>query len=139
MTLKIQEMNILQYEELYALWQITSKRALSKADERQEIAKYLERNKGMSQVALYNGKIVGTVLAGHDGRRGYIHHMAVLPEYRRHGIANKMAEKAIEKLKKEGIDKIHIFTYKDNNQGQAFWNSQAFKQRDDLYVFSFEP
>ena len=86
MSVQIKEMVIDDYDEIFAMWQITTKRALSEADQREEIARYLNRNRGMSQIAVVNGKIVGTVLAGHDGRRGFIHHMAVLPEYRRKGI-----------------------------------------------------
>lgn len=137
MTAEIKEMTIDRYDEIYAMWQITSKRAISKADQREEIERYLIRNKGLSQIAEKDGKIVGTVLAGHDGRRGFIHHMAVLPEYRRHGIARDMAQRAIERLTKEGIDKTHIFTYRDNEQGQAFWRSMGFTRRDDLFVYSF--
>lgn len=134
---EIFEMTISHYDEIYALWQITSKRAMSKADSRDEIEKYLLRNKGLSQVAFIDGKIVGTVLAGHDGRRGYIHHMAVLPQYRRHGIAKQLATKALNMIQKEGIDKTHIFTYKDNLQGQSFWESLNFERRDDLFIYSF--
>ena len=93
MSVQIKDMTIECYDEIFAMWQITSKRALSKADEREEIARYLKRNSGLSQIAVVDGKIVGTVLAGHDGRRGFIHHMAVMPEYRRKGIAKAMAEK----------------------------------------------
>lgn len=138
MTAIIREMTIDDYDQVFAMWQITSKRALSSADEREEINRYLNRNKGLSQVAVMDGKIVGTVLAGHDGRRGFIHHMAVLPDYRRHGIAKAMAEKAIENLAREGICKTHIFTYKDNAQGQAFWKSVDFKKREDIFVYSYE-
>ena len=73
----IREMTIDDYDEVYEMWQITTKRALSKADERDQMERYLKHNAGMSQVAVVDGKIVGTVLAGHDGRRGFIHHMAV--------------------------------------------------------------
>ena len=97
------------YDEVYAMWQTTSKRALSNADSREQIERYLDRNAGMSQVAVADGKIVGTVLAGHDGRRGFIHHMAVMPQYRRKGIGHSLANTAIEKIKAEGIDKTHIF------------------------------
>ena len=68
----IRPMKIEDYDEIFAMWQITTKRALSKADERSQIERYLIRNEGMSQVAVVDGKIVGTVLAGHDGRRGFI-------------------------------------------------------------------
>ncbi len=130
-------MTIDDYDEIFAMWQITTKRALSNADERSQIERYLNRNKGMSQVAVINGKIVGTVLAGHDGRRGFIHHMAVLPEYRRRHIGHKLAEKAIACIAADGIDKTHIFCYQNNETGQNFWSDFGFEKRDDVFVFSF--
>lgn len=126
------------YDEVYAMWQTTSKRALSNADSREQIERYLDRNAGMSQVAVADGKIVGTVLAGHDGRRGFIHHMAVMPQYRRKGIGHSLANTAIEKIKAEGIDKTHIFCYQNNETGQNFWKDFGFKKRDDVFVYSFD-
>ena len=134
----IREMTIEDYDEVYAMWQTTSKRALSKADERGQMERYLQHNKGMSQVAVINGKIVGTVLAGHDGRRGFIHHMAVLPEYRRKRIGHTLAEKAIEMIKSQGIDKTHIFCYQNNETGQSFWRDFGFNKREDVFVYSFD-
>lgn len=138
MTVQIKDMSIDHYNEIFAMWQITSKRALSKADSREEIERYLNRNKGLSQIAVVDGKIVGTVLVGHDGRRGFIHHMAVMPEYRRQGIAKAMAEKAVEKLAKEGIIKTHIFIYCDNSAGKSFWGNMGFEKRNDIFVYSYE-
>ena len=126
------------YDEVYAMWQTTSKRALSNADSREQIERYLDRNAGMIQVAVADGKIVGTVLAGHDGRRGFIHHMAVMPQYRRKGIGHSLANTAIEKIKAEGIDKTHIFCYQNNETGQNFWKDFGFKKRDDVFVYSFD-
>ncbi|HCB95319.1 MAG TPA: GNAT family N-acetyltransferase [Ruminococcus sp.] len=126
------------YDEVYAMWQTTSKRALSNTDSREQIERYLDRNAGMSQVAVADGKIVGTVLAGHDGRRGFIHHMAVMPQYRRKGIGHSLANTAIEKIKAEGIDKTHIFCYQNNETGQNFWKDFGFKKRDDVFVYSFD-
>lgn len=134
----IREMKISDYDEIYQLWQVTSKRALSKADEKSQMERYLKHNAGMSQVAVIDNKIVGTVLAGHDGRRGFIHHMAVMPEYRRMGIGHTLAQKAIERIHAEGIDKTHIFCYKNNETGQSFWKDFGFSKRDDVYVYSFE-
>ena len=134
----IREMTIDDYEEVFALWQITSKRALSKADEKAKIESYLTRSEGMSKVAVIDGKIVGTVLASHDGRRGFIHHMAVMPQYRRKHIGHSLANKAIEKITAEGIDKTHIFCYQNNETGQDFWSDFGFKKRDDVFVYSFE-
>lgn len=130
-------MTIEDYDEVYAMWQITTKRALSKADERPQLARYLARNEGLSQVAVIDGKIVGTVLAGHDGRRGFIHHMAVLPDYRRRHIGHALAETAIAKITAEGIDKTHIFCYQNNETGQNFWRDFGFQKRDDVFVYSY--
>lgn len=135
--MQIRPMTIQDYDEVFAMWQITTKRALSKADERSQIERYLLRNEGMSQVAVVDGKIVGTVLAGHDGRRGFIHHMAVLPDYRRRHIGHRLAEKAIEMISRDGIDKTHIFCYQNNETGQNFWKDFGFEKRDDVFVFSY--
>ena len=129
-------MTISDYDEVFAMWQITTKRALSNADSRENIAFYLDRNPGMSQVAVADGKIIGTVLCGHDGRRGFIHHMAVMPECRRHQIGMRLAKRAVESLHDAGIAKTHIFCYTDNIQGQSFWKAMGWERRDDVYVFS---
>ena len=134
----IRPMTIDDYDEVFEMWQTTSRRALSAADERDQMERYLRRNEGMSQVAVVDGKIVGTVLAGHDGRRGFIHHMAVLPEYRRRRIGHSLAEKAIEKIRAEGIDKTHIFSYQNNEIGQNFWRDFGFEKRDDVFVYSYD-
>lgn len=134
----IREMKIEDYEEVYKMWQITTKRALSKADEKPQMERYLKHNSGMSQVAVIDGKIVGTVLAGHDGRRGFIHHMAVAPEYRRRRIGHALAEKAIKKIGEQGIDKTHIFCYQNNETGQSFWRDFGFEKREDVFVYSFD-
>ena len=134
----IREMTIADYEEIFEMWQTTTKRALSEADEKSHIERYLNRNKGLSQVAVVDGKIVGTVLAGHDGRQGFIHHMAVMPEYRRHHIGQKLAKTAVEKIKAEGIAEVYIFSFRDNSVGQSFWKNLGFEKRDDVFVFSFD-
>lgn len=134
--MEIRSMTINDYDEIFSLWKITSRRALSNADSRDNIERYLKRNPDMSKVAIENGKIIGTVLAGHDGRRGFIHHMAVLPEYRRKHIGHKLAIEAIKSISSDGIEKTHIFCYQDNITGQDFWKSLGFKKRGDLFVFS---
>ena len=123
----IREMTIDDYDEVYEMWQITTKRALSKADEKDQMERYLK----------HNGKIVGTVLAGHDGRRGFIHHMAVLPEFRRKKIGHALAQTAIQKIREQGIDKTHIFCYQNNETGQSFWRDFGFEKREDVFVYSF--
>ncbi len=135
--MEIRAMTIADYDKVNELWQVTTKRALSNADSRENIEAYLKRNEGMSQVAVDDGKIVGTVLAGHDGRRGFIYHMAVHPDYRRHHIGKKLAMKAIKKIAEDNIDKTNIYCYKDNLTGQSFWASNGFQKREDIFFFSF--
>ena len=87
---------------------------------------------------IVDGKIIATVLAGHDGRRGFIHHMAVSPDYRRQGIGSSLAKEADKRIKKSGIAKTHIFCYKNNDLGQNFWKAMGFTKREDIDVFSFD-
>lgn len=134
----IREMTIDDYDQVYSLWLVTTKRALSQADSRENIEKYLIHNKGMSLVGIKDGKIIATVLAGHDGRRGFIHHMAVSPDYRRQGIGRSLAKEADNRIKSAGIAKTHIFCYKNNELGQPFWKAMGFKKRDDIDVFSYD-
>ena len=128
----IRPMTIEDYDEVYAMWQITSKRALSSADSRENIERYLGRNQGMSMVAVCDGRIVGTVLAGHDGRTGFIHHTAVHPDYRRKHIGKALVQKATEKIAQSGINKTQIYCYKDNVTGQSFWRSMGFNRTDNV-------
>jgi ribosomal protein S18 acetylase RimI-like enzyme len=101
-------------------------------DSRDGIGKYLMRNPTTSFVALAKGKIVGVIMAGHDGRRGYIHHTAVLPEYRGQGIAQNLVEHAMDALDKEGIIKANLVAFRDNDLGNGFWEHIGFHERTDL-------
>ena len=96
------------------------------------MAKYLKRNPTTSFVAEDNGRIVGTILAGHDGRRGIFHHVVVLPEYRNKGIGKMLADNAMDALKKEGVTKVLLVVFKDNDNGNSFWEHIGFTARNDL-------
>lgn len=101
-------------------------------DSREGLTRYLKRNPTTSFVAEDNGRIVGTILAGHDGRRGFFHHVVVLPEYRGQGIGAKMVEFAMNALEKEGIQKTALVVFSDNDLGNGFWEHLGFTVRDDL-------
>jgi len=109
---------------------------LSSADNRKNIKKYLKRNAGFSFAAFKDDKLVGSLLAGHDGRRGYLYHLAVHPDFRRKGIAKNLVNQSIKKLKKEGIEKCHVFIFKNNELGKKFWDSVGWKLREDIEVMS---
>jgi len=126
------------YDAIYDFWQSVEGMGLSSADSREGIEAYLLRNPGMSLVAKENDSIAGTVLCGHDGRRGYIHHLAVAKNHRGKGLGKELVDRCKGKLKEAGIQKCHIFIYVDNESGKEFWRSVAWKERDDICLFSHD-
>lgn len=131
--IKIRVMNINDYDGVYDLWINTPGMGLNLTDDSREgIDKYLKRNPTSSFVAEDDGKVVGVIMSGHDGRRGYIHHTAVLPDYRNQGIARKLVESAMDALDKEGINKVGLVAFARNEIGNGFWENIGFTERDDL-------
>ena len=126
-------MSIHDYDGVYNLWINTPGMGLNTTDDSREgIAKYLKRNPTTSFVAECEGTIIGVIMAGHDGRRGYIHHTAVLPTYRNQGIAKKLVDSAMSALDEEGINKVALVAFKKNELGNSFWENRGFTDRDDL-------
>ncbi len=133
MTAIIRTMTLSDYDSVYQLWCSTPGMGLNTIDDSREgIEKYLKRNPTTSFVAEQDGRIVGVIMAGHDGRRGYIYHTAVLLEYRGQGIAEKLVEHAIAALDKEGISKAALVVFKSNDIGNGFWEHIGFTEREDL-------
>jgi ribosomal protein S18 acetylase RimI-like enzyme len=124
------------YDEVITLWMRTEGVGLGKGDNKDELTVFLEQNKGFCFIARFENKIIGTILCGHDGRRGYIYHVAVDKDFRRQGIAKKMVEIGLEGLKKTGIGKCHLFVFKFNTEAQSFWSETGWKERTDLVIMS---
>jgi putative acetyltransferase len=124
------------YEKVYNLWEACDGIALSMADSRPSIQMYLERNPGLSLIAYDGQTIAGTILCGHDGRRGYIHHLAVRADYRRQGIGRLLVDRSLEGLQALGIQKCHLFIFHDNTSGIAFWEGIGWTYRQDIGVVS---
>lgn len=101
-------------------------------DSPEGFAKYLRRNPTTSFVAVDDGRIVGTILAGHDGRRGIFHHVSVLEEYRGQGVGKLLVDNAVEALRKEGINKVLLVVFRHNENGNDFWEHMGFTVREDL-------
>lgn len=119
-----------------ALWQGLPGIGLRDADSPSAIARYLCRNPGCSFVATAAGKLVGVSLAGHDGRRGYLHHVAVRPDGRLSGTGRRLVEACVAALKAEGIEKVNFWVKADNAAGLAFWKRLGGRERSDLVVVS---
>lgn len=126
-------MTIDDYDDVYNLWLHTPGMALNSTDDsRAGIAKYLKRNPSTSFVAICDGKVVGVIMAGHDGRRGYIYHTAVLPAHRGLGIAKELVDRAMSALDAEGIHKVALVAFEKNELGNGFWEHIGFARRNDL-------
>jgi ribosomal protein S18 acetylase RimI-like enzyme len=138
MTLAVQEMTPADYDEAMALWRACDGIGLSAADSREGINAYLARNAGLSLVARLEGRLVGTCLCGHDGRRGYLHHLAVAADHRGQGLGRALAEGCLERLAAAGIDKCHVFIRADNWPAEAFWQALGWQERTDLKMMSQE-
>lgn len=119
-----------------ALWQAAPGVGLSDADEPTALLRFLARNPGCSQVATRDGTLVGAVLAGHDGRRGWLHHLAVDEASRRRGIGRALLGRALAALRDAGIGKCHVLVYGANAGGAAFWRAATAVERVELVVYS---
>jgi putative acetyltransferase len=131
---QLRVMTLADHDEVLALWRATEGIGLSVSDEREAIGAYLARNRGMSFVAVAGGRIVGAVLGGHDGRRGYLHHLAVTPVWRHRSIGRALVEAVLAELKAAGMLKCNLFLYAHNESGRAFWLKHGWAAREDLVV-----
>lgn len=126
-------MTIKDYEKVYNLWIHTENIGLNTTDDSREgFAKYLIRNPSTCFVAEENGEIVGTIMSGHDGRRGFIYHAAVNTEYQGRGIGKKLVNSALTALEMEGIHKVALVALEKNIYGNIFWEKVGFTIRNDL-------
>ncbi len=132
----ITDLTLEDFDEVTDLWRNTEGIGLSSADTRERIGIYLERNPGLSFTARASGKLIGAVLCGHDGRRGYLHHLAVRAEWRKKGVARVLIERCMAGLGSVGIEKCHIFVYAHNKTGKAFWQHEGWMEREDLLFMS---
>lgn len=133
MDLKIRVMTAVDYDYVARLWTNSSGVGVNPDDSKENISKYLERNPNTSFVAVESGEIVGAILAGHDGYRGFIHHTAVSSSHRGMGIGTKLVNAAVDAIRNEGINKVVLVAFKTNTLGNNFWEKQGFKVREDLY------
>lgn len=136
--MKIRVMEFNDYEGVYALWTSIKGFGLRSLDDSKEgVCKFLKRNPTTSIIAEDHGKIVGSILCGHDGRRGCFYHVCVDLGYRKRGIGKAMAEAAMQALKEEGIHKVSLIAFKSNEIGNAFWRNVGWTFREDLNYYDF--
>ena len=131
-------MTIEDYEGVYALWKKIKGFGIRSIDDSKEgVARFLKRNPTTSVVAEKDGRIVGSILCGHDGRRGCLYHVCVDEDYRRHGIGKRMVVFAMKALKEEKINKVSLIAFTENDIGNAFLNTIGWTERLDLNYYDF--
>ncbi len=131
----VRDFTLADYDAAITLWRASEGIGLNESDTRDAIAAFLDRNPHLSLAAFdRNRALVGAVLCGHDGRRGYLHHLAVAVAYRRKGLGRALANSCLFRLKALGILKCTIFLYAHNTSGRAFWLQHGWATRDDLVV-----
>ena len=136
--MKIRVMTMEDYDQVYELWSgIHGFGIRTLDDSREGIDKFIKRNPTTSVIAEEQGKVIGAILCGHDGRRGCMYHVCVAEPYRKHGIGQKMALAAMEALQAEGISKVSLIAFKSNRIGNQFWKKVGWIFRDDLNYYDF--
>ena len=131
--MQIRKMTIQDYEKVYELWMSCKNMGFNDIDDSKEgIARFLERNPNTSFVALENENLVGIILGGHDGRRGYIYHLSVNENYRKKGIGSSLVKNCLEAFKQEKISKVALLVFKYNEVGNSFWENHGFILREDI-------
>ena len=134
----IRVMTLEDYDEVYALWMGIHGFGIRSIDDSKEgVERFLKRNPTTSMVAVADGKIVGAILCGHDGRRGCLYHVCVRKGYRRHGVGKTMVVACMEALRKEEINKVTLIAFTKNDIGNAFWNKIGWTEREDLNYYDF--
>ncbi len=129
----VRQMTLDDYDEVYRLWEKAEGISLEESDTRDAISIYLNRNQGLCFVACMGDQIVGTVLCGHEGRRGILRHLVVKKEVRRKGIARAMVKECLLALAKEGIKRCNTFVEDTNVEGRRFWEHMGWSVLEDNY------
>jgi len=123
----ILDMSVNDLEESITLWSSIAELNFSAPfDTVERLTRFLQKNEKLSSVAKHENKIVGALLCGNDGRRGFFYHIGVDPNYRKQKIATRMVKYSFEKLRNDNIDTCFLFTNDFNLEAQAFWKSVGF-------------
>ena len=134
--MKIREMTIEDYENIIEMFKTTPGITVRDVDSKNSTKKYLKRNQGLNFVAIVKNCVVGCVMCGHDGRRGYLQHLIVKPENRYQGIGKALFTRCIDSLNQIGISKTHIFVFKSNSLANSFWERNGWVLRDEINMYS---
>ncbi len=122
------EFSIDDYDAAIRLWRRVEGLEIAEGDDREGLAQFLKRNRGLSRVAIDGAAIVGVALCGHDGRRGYVYHLAVDPAYQRCGLGRRLLDECLNGLRSAGVKRVIIMVADDNQRGAEFWKRQGWEE-----------
>lgn len=134
MPVAITAMQMSDYDDAMAFWKNQEGIGVNASDSREQIAMFLAHNPGMSLVVRDGARLIGTALCGHDGRRGFLYHVAVDASHRNNGLGRQIVERCIARLAQDHIQKCNIVVFANNEAGHLFWEKLGFKTRDDLHI-----
>ena len=136
MSIELSAMSAQDYDQVRALWNRCD--GLSQGDARPQVEQLLQCHPGLSLVARRQQEVVAAILAGHDGRRGYLYHLAVDPTCRKQGLARQLVDRCLEQLATAGIPRCSVFVYQENEEASQFWTALGWRQRAELKVFAVD-
>ena len=137
--IQTREFGIEDYDAAAQLWQRVEGVDIAEGDSKKEIARYLLRNPGLSRVVMVESTIAGVALCGHDGRRGYIYHLAVDPKYQGRGFGKRLLDECLEGLRLAGITRVLIMVANDNPRGRDFWKRNGWEELDGATAMGINP
>ncbi|CAD6490855.1 MAG: Acetyltransferase YpeA [Candidatus Argoarchaeum ethanivorans] len=138
MNVTIREIRSEDYEASIRFWESIDEIELDDSEGKQDFEFFLRRNKGMSFLALDKEEVIGACLASHNGRRGFLDHLAIAPSHRRKGLGKMLVEKCLKVLQAEGIKRNYVFLFKENAEGRAFWEHIGWSQCDEYVMMSIQ-
>lgn len=136
--MKIEKFSMKLYDEVVQLWKKAGI-SVGSSDSKEEIEKMLERNPNLFLIGKIKEKIIAVVMGGFDGRRGYVHHLAVDPIHQKKGYGKMMMHDLISEFRRIGVHKIHLFIERQNQTVIDFYSNLGWQMRDDLIMMSFIP
>ena len=122
------EFSIDDYDAALQLWQRVEGLEVAEGDDKEGVAQFVARNPGLSRVAIDESRVVGVAMCGHDGRRGYIYHLAVDPAYQAHGLGKRLMNECLRGLRRAGLKRALILVANDNPRGRKFWRRCGWEE-----------
>lgn len=138
MNIEYMTLEITMYDQLVEGWNLLPDNATGRGDDRETVGNYLTRNRNCSVAAFRGDKLIGALLAGHDGRRALLNHLFVVPDFRRQGIARKLVAMSFDELKKQGVKRAAVFIHKTNPLAQSFWKNIGFDKVDFIDTYGMD-